>query len=105
MIVKVPLVPNDWTLVGTGPHSLFWGIGNIRIAFGDTAPVDQYDSLYLSAHGQVKSFTYNGQEAVWVRPATSVPLTISAVQISASELFLVDMDGNVLVDAADGGVI
>jgi hypothetical protein len=105
MIVKVPLLPNEWTLVGTGPHSLFWGIGNIRIAFGDAAPANQYDSLYLSAHGQVKSFTYSGKEGVWVRPATDVPLTISAVQISASELFLVDGAGNVLVDAADGGVI
>ncbi len=105
MIAKVTLPANEWTLVGTGPHSLFWGLGHIRVAFGDAAPADQYASLYMAAHGQVKSFTYNGQEGVWVRPVSDQPLTIQAVQISASELFLVDTDGNVLVDAPDGGAI
>ncbi len=86
-----------WVLIGTGPHSLFWAKGGLRIAMGDAAPANPHDSLYMVANGQVKSFTYNGTEGVWVRPVAD-PATVKAVQISASELFLVDAEGNLIVD-------
>lgn len=104
MIQKEALQPQQWTKIGTGPHAVFWAMGRIRVAFGDAAPADAHTSLLMAAHGQPKSLTYSGQESVWIMPVESV-VHVQLVQISASELFLVDSDGNVLVDGSDGGVI
>ncbi len=101
MIVKTDLPAQKWTQVGAGPHVVFWANGRVRVAFGNTAPADAQTSLLMAAQGQPKSPTYSGQEGVWINPVDG-PVTFNLVQISASELFLVDSDGNVLVD---GGLI
>ena len=97
MIQKHTAPMGIWTNIATGPHSLFWALGRLRIAIGDAEPTDDQTSLMIAAQGQPRSFTYSGQEAVWVM-AIERPIEVHAVQISASELFLVDAEGNVLVD-------
>ncbi len=99
MIREVSVPEGQWTAIGTGPHALHWACGRLRICIADTPPTDPQDSLLLSAQGQVKSFAYNGLETVFVMPLEA-DVTLHAVQVSSSELFLVDSDGNVLVDGA-----
>ncbi len=104
MIQTVPLTADEWTQVGVGPHTVFWALGHLRFFMGPTPPTNEYDSFTLAAQGQVKSFAYNGTDPVWVR-SVGRNVTIQAVQVTSSELFLVDAAGNVVLDALGGGVI
>ncbi|MEM9870268.1 MAG: hypothetical protein AAF822_03360 [Pseudomonadota bacterium] len=97
MIREVSVPQGQWTAIGTGPHALHWARGRLRICIDTTPPTDPQDSLLLSAQGQVKSFSYNGLETVFVMSLEG-DVTLHAVQVTSSELFLVDAAGNVLLD-------
>jgi len=101
VIQSTQVSPGAWVKIAEGPHALFWALGHIRISFGNDAPDDDYTSLHMTANGQVRSFHYNGTEGVWVMPIERV-VHLQHVAITASELFLLDAAGNVVVDAAGG---
>ena len=87
----------QWVEIGTGPLTIFWGLGYLKFATGDVAPAGEHDCVIMHAQGQVRSLAYNGLETVWVRTEVQ-DLTIQVVQMSTSELYLVDAAGNILID-------
>ncbi|WP_411891939.1 hypothetical protein [Yoonia sp. SDW83-1] len=100
MMRKETIPMGVWTNLATGPHSIFWALGRLRINIGDAQPSDDHTSLLITANGQPRSFTYSGSEAIWVMPIER-PVEVHAVQIAASDLFLVDAAGNVLIDGGE----
>jgi hypothetical protein len=104
MMEKLTLAPGVWTKVSEGPVTLFWATGRVRVSIGDDAPAEDHTSLLLTANGQPKAFQNNSTEGVWVQPIERA-VDMQAVQIVASELFLIDSEGNVVLDAPNGGPI
>ncbi|WP_299596593.1 hypothetical protein [uncultured Tateyamaria sp.] len=97
MIVDVAAPQGQWVKVSEGPVSVFWNLGYIRFHIGEVPPTDEFVSVTLHAQGQPRSFTFNGVEPLWIMSPVSEG-SVKAIQISTSELFLVDADGNVLLD-------